>query len=211
MKVLSKILGAIVLLGCLAYISFVFGKYVLSSTMLKSVPQQQRVISDASAPAPAVTSEQRPSGPRVEMRVMPDATPRRRRNHSRVRTDSRTTSAEEETSNNQMDSDRPRSREEETVKKPEEDEDNEKIISSAKPEKAPEPEKKQKPKETTGSPKASEQSASKPVKTDNNAPVRLLDPADSDIEKSPVPKPEKSTFPSNNGDSANISPIPRPE
>jgi hypothetical protein len=208
MKVLSKILGAVLLLGCLAYISFVFGKYVLSSTLLKSIPHNERIIS-TSAPAPQIqNATQPPSGPQVEMRVMPSAP-------SRVRSSKPSYSADADDDDNSSDQSADQnaaSADSDTPKKFDEGE-----VSPRRHRRS----RRKKDADTRATPDKNPQADSgridskstKPkASTSSSAPIRRMNPVEKAPEKSPVPQPEKSTStPSGSGDSASISPIPKPE
>jgi FtsZ-interacting cell division protein ZipA len=199
MKVLSKILGAVLLLGCLAYISFVFGKYVLSSTLLKSIPKSERIIStDNPVPTNASTSsDQREYSPQVEMRVLPNTRPSRETTDNTGDDDSTNDSSN---SNNADDdskepkkfdegeSSSPRHRRSRHKRNTEKSADTSNDNSTAK-------------NSTTATQKKSSPSSS--------APIRRLNQEEKTEDTSPVPKPEKST--SGSGDAANISPVPKPE
>jgi hypothetical protein len=198
MKVLSKILGAVLLLGCLAYISFVFGKYVLSSTLLKSIPKSERIIStDNPVPTNASTSsDQREFSPQVEMRVLPNTRPSRETTDNTGDDDS--TNDSSNSNNADDDSKEPkkfdegesssprhrRSRHRKTEKSADTSNDNSTAKNS-----------------TTATQKKSSPSSS--------APIRRLNQEEKTEDTSPVPKPEKST--SGSVDAANISPVPKPE
>jgi len=207
MKVFTKILGAVLLLGCLAYISFVFGKYVLSSTMLKSIPKSERIISTDNpsptrASVPASSPDEQTFSPQVKMRVMPST--RSTRNDSADNDNRNDSSAASSDSQDDADND--------ISKKPKKFDEEEfssshrrrsrrsKRVREADHAKKVTPE----TQATTKSPKTKSSS--------NPAPIRRLNQVDKKEESSPIPKPEKSTStPSNNGDSANISPVPKPE
>jgi hypothetical protein len=205
MKVLPKILGAVLLLGCLAYISFVFGKYVLSSSLLKSIPKSERIIStDNPAPpnasAPASSQDEQNFSPQVEMRVLPNG---RTSREKAANTGDTADSTSDSSDSNQADEDSkepkkfdegeassPRHRRSRRSRKTENSD-----TSNAK-----------------STAKATNSTSTKKSSTSSSAPIRRLNQVEKTEAKSPVPQPEKSTSaPSSSGDSANISPVPKPE
>lgn len=206
MKVFSKILGAVLLLGCLAYISFVFGKYVLSSALLKSIPKSERIISTdnpvpTNAPTPASSSGEREFSPQVDMRVLPNTRP------------SRGTTANSDDNNNTTSNSSNPNKTDETSQEPKKFDEGE--LSSHRHRRSRRNRKTEK-----SADKANAESTSsthsvptqKKSSTSNSAPVRRLNQMDKSEDTSPVPRPEKSTSSSSgSGDAANISPVPKPE
>jgi len=206
MKVFSKILGAVLLLGCLAYISFVFGKYVLSSALLKSIPKSERIISTdnpvpTNASAPASSSDEQEFSPQVDMRVLPNARPSRETpansddNNDSTSNSSNSDKTDEDSKEpkkfDEDESPSPRRRRSRRNRKIEKSADRTNAESTSKPNAAP---------------------TQKKSSTSSSAPIRRLNQVEKTEEASPVPRPEKSTSASSgSGDSANISPVPKPE
>lgn len=207
MKVFTKILGAFLLLGCLAYISFVFGKYVLSSSLLGSIPKSDRIINadnptPSPASSPASSSDEQEFAPQVQMQVLPDERTTRDNRSDRdvpAITDdaSDDSDASDNTSRKPKISDegvtsyshRRRSRERKTLKESTE-------VKKVAP-KTPIDVKPQKKNSSSSS----------------SAPIRRLNQEKKKESASPVRKSEKGTSSSSSGssDAASISPIPKPE
>lgn len=206
MKVFTKILGAVLLLGCLAYISFVFGKYVLSSTLLKSIPKSERIISTdnptpTSASVPASSSDGQTFSPQVEMRVMPST--------RSTRENSADTDNNDDSSTNSSDS----ADTDNTRKKPKKFDEGE--LSSSRRKRSQRDKKAKEADEAKKAATETEAAAKTPKKkpsTSSSAPIRRLNQVDKKEETSPVPKAEKSTStPSDKGNAPSISPVPKPE
>lgn len=223
MKVLSKLLGAILLLGCLAYISFVFGKYVLSSSLLKSIPRTDQIISSTPVSSPSTASDTEnqdvsPGSPRVEMRVIPPS--------SRM---NRSDDAGTNTRANPSDQTKTDSTDSNGIKKFDEGDEDYSIQHRSRHRRRHHESTDSNSAETSGADSAtpndssadstntdhkntSERSRSKRHKStvSSSAPVRHLNQSEEQSDKSPVPQPEKST--SHNGsDAGDNSPIPKPE
>lgn len=205
MKVFPKILGAILLLGCLAYISFVFGKYVLSSSLLKSIPKSERII-NANNPAPnsAPAIDQSGNSPRIEMRVLPTA------QNSGSGSSGAANSSDSEDSADSGDASDAGDKKEETKKAKTFDEAE---VSPSRRRRKRRTEDSKKSDTATSNLKTnnSEKAPGKKAAPSSSAPVRRLNQTGTSEDSSPVPKPEKSTSAPEKDDSASISPVPQPE
>ena len=190
------------MLGCLAYISFVFGKYVLSSSLLKSIPKSERIIStDNPVPTtvPASSQDGQNFSPQVEMRVLPNA-----RSPRGTNTDNADGSTDDSSNADKADDDskEPKKFDEDETPSPR----HRRSRRSRKGENSDE--------KSNASPtaKINNSTSTKKSSTSSSAPIRRLNQVEKTEDKSPVPQPEKSTSTSSgSGDAASISPVPKPE
>lgn len=208
MKVFTKILGAVLLLGCLAYISFVFGKYVLSSTLLKSIPKSERII-NAGNSTPASPSDSSPRrnefSPQVQMRVMPNTR------------STRITSVENNEKGENIIPPAEDPDDGENTRKKLKQFDEGELSSSRRRRSRRRSEETKKADETekaTVEKEAAPEPSKKKPSVSTSAPIRRMNQVEKADDTSPVPKPEKKASPANaanSGDAASISPIPKPE
>lgn len=219
MKVLSKLLGAILLLGCLAYISFVFGKYVLSSSLLKSIPRTDQVISSTPVPPSSAqdteNSNDSPNSPRVEMRVMPSS-PRTNRSDDtgtnmgtntpdQAKTDS--TDSNDVKKFDEGDEDYSSRHRHHRRKRHQESTDSSDAATAGSTSNNSNTDSADINNESTSGHSDSKRHRSS---VSSSAPVRHLNRSENQSDKSPVPQPEKSNS-SGGSDAGNISPVPKPE